>query len=421
MQVNLHSYILMIGKQKENAEQNQKYKTIMIIAVTMFVSVIVTTATIFWGFLSGRQIGNYVWVGTDKMTDLSLQIENVKKMLEKYYLGEIDYEKLEESAIKGYVAGLGDPYTEFIPKAKVTDYIETTKGNYVGIGIYMTADEKADRVKVVSVIADSPAEKAGMQAEDLIKTIDGVEYKAADLDNIPTKIKGEAESSVTIEVIRGEETLKFVIEREKVILNKVESKLLENNIGYIKIPSFDETTGQEFKEKYEELKGKNITSLIIDLRNNGGGIVSEALKIADYIVDKDSVLLYEVNKDKKETVKKAEMDPIIDVPVVLLTNGNTASSSEILAGALKDLGKAKIVGETTYGKGIIQQILTMQDGSGLKITTEEYQTPNRNKIHKVGIEPDEVVKMQVSLKDFANLKEENDTQLQKAIQILKNK
>ena len=201
-------------------------------------------------------------------------------------------------------------------------------------------------------------------------------------------------------------------------MNPVEGEVLENNIGYIEFSSFDENTAEEFKTKFEELQAQGITSLIIDLRNNGGGIVDEALQIAGYIADKDSVLLYEVDKDNNETVEKNESDPFINMPVIILTNENTASSSEILAGALKDLGKAKIVGKTTYGKGVIQQILTLPDGSGLKITTEKYLTPNRTEINEVGIEPDETVKLPESVENILNVERSQDTQLQKAIEML---
>ncbi len=239
------------------------------------------------------------------------------------------------------------------------------------------------------------------------------------METISSKIKGEEGTKVKLQIIRGEETLEFEVSREKIIVNQVEGKTLENNIGYIQIPSFDETTSSEFKTKFEELQKQNIKSLVIDLRNNGGGIVSEALKIADFIADKDSVLLYEVDKNGKETVKKSENDPIVNMPIIVLVNGNTASSSEILAGALKDLGKAKIVGTKTYGKGVIQEILTLPDGSGLKITTEEYQTPNRNKIHKKGIEPDENVELKDTVTNETQVEEKDDTQLQKAIEMLK--
>ena len=194
---------------------------------------------------------------------------------------------------------------------------------------------------------------------------------------------------------------------------------MENNIGYIQIPSFDETTSSEFKTKFEELQKQNIKSLVIDLRNNGGGIVSEALKIADFIADKDSVLLYEVDKNGKETVKKSENDPIVNMPIIVLVNGNTASSSEILAGALKDLGKAKIVGTKTYGKGIIQELHQLSDGSGLKITVSEYYTPNHNAIHKIGITPDVEIDLSEDVKQQTTIQEKDDNQLQKAIEILK--
>ena len=299
------------------------------------------------------------------------------------------------------------------------DYLDDTMGNFVGIGIYMIKNTQYDKIQVLSTIKGSPAEKEGIQAGDLIVSVNGTEYKADDMTIASNNIKGEEGTKVTLEILRGTEKLKYEIAREKVKVNQVEGKVLSNNIGYIKFTSFDETTAEDFKNQYQELAKKGIQSLIIDLRNNGGGIVDQALEIADYITTKDSVLLYEVDKNNKETVRKSEKDPIINMPVIILTNENTASASEILAGALKDLGKAKIVGTKTYGKGVIQQILKLSDGSGLKVTIEEYQTPNRNKINKVGIEPDEKVELPENISNILNLKESEDTQLQKAIEMLK--
>ena len=167
------------------------------------------------------------------------------------------------------------------------------------------------------------------------------------------------------------------------------------------------------------MQKQGIKSLIIDLRNNGGGIVDEALEIADYIADKGSILLYEVDKNNNEEIKKSENNPTITLPIIILTNGNTASSSEILAGALKDLGKAKICGTKTYGKGVIQQVLTLPDGSGLKITSQKYLTPNKTEINKIGIEPDEKVELPQEVKNALTIEEKDDTQLQKAIELLK--
>ena len=278
-----------------------------------------------------------------------------------------------------------------------------------------------NKIKILSPIKDSPAQKAGIQPGDLILSVDGEEYTGDDLTAISTKIKGEAGSTVKLQVLRDNQKIDFEIKRENIVVNPVEGEVLSDNIGYIEFSSFDENTAEEFKTKFEELKSKGITSLIIDLRNNGGGIVDQALKIADYIADKGSTLLYEVDKNNKEDVEKSGNDPIINMPIIILTNGNTASSSEILSGALKDLGKAKIVGTKTYGKGVIQQILTLPDGSGLKITTEKYLTPNRTEINKIGIEPDEKVELSSDIKNVLNIDKNQDTQLQKAIEMLKTK
>lgn len=392
----------------------------MLIAIVAFVTFMITSIGFYQYFVKGDSLNKYLTLMTsDSSKDISQTLDTYKALIEKYYLGEVDEESLKEGAIKGYIEGLNDPYTEYISKEDMEDYLADTMGNFVGIGIYMAQDPDTDEILVLAPIKNSPAEKAGIKPGDIIVSVDGEETSSKDITVVSTKIKGEEGTTVKLEVLRGTETLSFEIKRENIIVNPVEAEVLENNIGYIKFSSFDENTAEEFKTKFEELQSKGIKSLIVDLRNNGGGIVDEALEIADYFVDKDTVLLYEVDKDNNETVKKAKDKAIINMPVIILTNENTASSSEILAGALKDLGKAKIVGTKTYGKGIIQQILTLPDGSGLKITTEKYLTPNRTEINKIGIEPDEKVELPEELKDELNIEKEKDTQLQKAIELLK--
>lgn len=393
------------------------YKTIMMIIIAIFITFMVTSISVYTYFSE-----NPITISLDSKNsseDIEDKLKQYRQIIDKYYLGEIDENKLEEGAIKGYIEGLGDPYTEYISKEDMQSYLDDTMGNFVGIGIYMVQNTEYDKIQVLATIKGGPAEKVGIQAGDLILTVDGVAYTASDMTTASNNIKGESGTKVIIEILRGTETIKYELTRDKVIVNQVEGKVLSNNIGYIQFTSFDETTAEDFKAKYEELAKQGIQSLIIDLRDNGGGIVNEALEIADYATTKGSVLLYEVDKNDNETVKKAQNDPIINMPIVILTNENTASASEILAGALKDLGRAKIVGTTTYGKGVIQQILTLSDGSGLKITIEEYQTPNRNKINKAGIIPDEVVELPDNLQNALNLKESEDTQLQKAIEMLK--
>ena len=401
----------------DKERKNKIYKIIMIVAIAVFITFMVTSISLYTYFVNNPI--SITSKSSSSSKDIAGTLQKYKEIIDKYYLGDVDEEKLKEGAIKGYIEGLGDPYTEYISADEMEDYLSDTMGNFVGIGIYMVKNTEKGKIQVLAPIKGSPAEKAGIQAGDLILTVDGVDYSADEMTIASNKIKGEEGTTVTIEVLRGTETKKYELKREKVKVNQVEGKVLSNNIGYINFTSFDETTADDFKAKFEELNKQGIKSLIIDLRNNGGGIVDQALQIADYVADKDSVLLYEVDKNNKETVKRAKTDPIINMPIMILTNENTASASEILAGALKDLGKAKTVGTTTYGKGVIQQILKLSDGSGLKVTIEEYQTPNRNKIHKIGIAPDEEVKLPDSVTNVLNVTESEDTQLQKAIEMLK--
>ncbi len=399
---------------KDN-KKNRAYKIIMLVFLVAFITFLLTSIGVYQ-YLVNKDTTASLFVAD---SDIERDLKKYKNIIDKYYLGEVDEEKLREGAIRGYIDALEDPYTEYISKDDMEEYLEDTMGNFIGIGIYMVKNEENDKIQVLTPIKNSPAEKAGILPGDYILSVDGVEYKAEDMSMVSTKIKGEEGSTVKLEILRGTETKNFEIKRENIIVNPVEGKVLTNNIGYIEFSSFDENTSEEFRKKYEELKNQGITSLIIDLRNNGGGIVDEALKIADYIVEKDKVLLYEVDKNNKEEIKKSTNDPIINMPIIVLTNENTASSSEILAGALKDLGKAKTVGTKTYGKGVIQQVLTLQDGSGIKITSEKYLTPNKTEINKKGIEPDEEVKLPDTVKNILLVEEKDDTQLQKAIQMLK--
>lgn len=394
------------------------YKTIMIIVLTAFITFIIT-ALVGYNYVTKGDGAKLLVRETSSNQDLIVQLEKYKSIIDEFYLGEVNEEDLKEGAIKGYIEGLGDPYTEYISKEEMKEYMEDTLGNYVGIGIYMLLDEENGKIKVLAPMKGSPAETVGIKSGDIIETVDGEEYTKDEMSEVANKIKGKEGTTVKLGIKRGEENLEFEVTRQNIKVNPVEGKILENNIGYVQFASFDETTYEDFKAKYEELKNQGITSLIIDLRNNGGGLVDQATDIADLFVEKDTPLLYEVDKDGNEEIVKAEDDVTINIPTIILTNENTASASEILAGALKDLGKAKIVGTKTYGKGIIQQIIPLNDGSGIKITTEEYQTPNRNKIHEVGIEPDEIVELPETVTNVLEILEDQDTQLQKAIELLK--
>ena len=382
------------------------YKSIMLIALTAFITCIITTACLVEKYDIGNGTGVLSsLISSSEDTDVTTALKNIEKLIDKYYLYDVDEQKAIDGAISGYIESLGDEYTEYIPASEMTEYTESIMGNFVGIGIYMVQNTEKNVIEVLTPIKESPAEQAGMLPGDIIKSVDGVQYTGNQMTEASNNIKGEEGSKVKLEILRGEETLNFEIERKKintnpVVANKIEdtTEQLESNIGYLEISSFDEGTAEDFKTKFEQLKSEGITSLIIDLRNNGGGIVDEALAIADYIVPKGKDLLITVDKNGNEEIEKSENDPIIDMPIVVLVNENTASASEILAGALKDLDEATIVGTKTYGKGVIQQVLSLRTGAGLKVTVEEYYTPNRTQLNKVGIEPDEVVELPETVK-----------------------
>lgn len=395
------------------------YKTIMLVVIVMIVTSLVT-AVATYKYLSTTNSLSTVKT-TTSMNSLEYTLAMFRSQLEQKYMGEIDDQKLIEGAIKGYIEALGDPYTVYYTSEEMQEIMEQTNGNYVGIGIYMTLDTDKNLVTVLNPIENSPAEEAGILSGDLIIKVDGVEYTGDDMDVMASKIKGEEGTKVTLEIERDGEIKTFELTRRKVYLSHVSSKVLEDNIGYMSISDFDGGCAEEFKKEYEELEKQGITRLIIDIRSNGGGIVDEAIDIADMITDKGSTLLITKDKNGTEKITKATSDPIINMPVVVLINGYSASASEILAGALRDNEKATLVGTKTYGKGIIQELHQLSNGSGLKMTTNEYYTPNHNAIHKIGIEPDVEVELSDELKLETTVTENEDNQLQKAIEVIKLK
>lgn len=402
-------------------EENKKqkiYKIIMLIFVTALVTALITSVIVYNYAISGSLV-KYI-NSSSETSDIEKSINKIKKIIDEHYLGDVDESKLKDGALKGYVEAVGDEYTEYYTKEEMDSFEEDTLGNFTGIGIYMVKDSENNVIKVLTPIDGTPAYNTGIQPGDIISKVDGVEYTGEQMTEAANKIKGEVGTTVKLGIIRGTENLEIEIKRENIKINHVESKTLNNNVGYLKLSTFDEGCADEFKQKYDEINAnQNIKALILDLRNNGGGLVEEALNIADYFTDKDSKLLITVDKKEKEEIRKAKQSKYINVPVIVLINENTASASEILAGALRDNGIAKIVGTKSYGKGVIQEVLTLQDGTGIKITTNEYFTPNKTKINKVGIEPDETVNLPETVKSVLTVEEKDDTQLQKAQELLK--
>ena len=401
----------------ENRNTQRIYKMIMLVLIVIIVTSLVTAFTTYQ-YLSNNGI-SYSKVNTTSLEGLEYTLSQFRSELEKKYIGEINDEELIEGAVKGYVDALGDPYTTYYTKKEMKTIMEETNGNFVGIGVYMTKDLEKNAILIIKPIENLPAEKAGILPGDLITKVDDVEYTGDKLEEASNKIRGEEGTKVKLEIYRNGETKTFELTRTKVVVSHVTTKVLNNDIGYIAISDFEGECASEFETKYKQLEKQGIKKLIIDIRNNGGGIVDEALKIANMLVDKDSTLLITKDKSDKEEITKATEKPIINMPTVVLVNGYSASASEILAGALKDNGKATLVGTKTYGKGIIQELHQLSDGSGLKITVSEYYTPNHNAIHKIGITPDVEIDLSEDVKQQTTIQEKDDNQLQKAIEILK--
>lgn len=403
---------------EENKKQNI-YKIIMLVALTALITFTLTTILIY----------NKVGLSSDASNGAALQVSNenglakvlkeFKTILNQEYIGEINEENLVEGAMKGYVDALGDPYTEYLTKDEMKELMEDTSGKYVGIGVYVANNTADNTILVVGVMKGSPALEAGMQAGDIVTKIDGVAYKGEELTKATSILKGQENTTVKVTVLREGKEKELTITRKTITIEHVASKMLDNNIGYIQIDGFEDGVAKKFEEEYNKLKQNNLKGLIIDLRSNGGGVVDEATDIADLFTQKDKEILITEDKNGKEKITKAKREKIIsDIPLVILTNEGTASASEILAGALRDNYNAKLVGKNTYGKGVIQTVYKLTDGSGLKITTEQYYTPKHNKIHKVGLAPDVEVDLTKDEKGNYQTDEKNDAQLLKAIEIL---
>ena len=398
----------------EYEKRQSIYKTIMLLILVAIISFI-TATVIAYNKFGAQQKTKYVVVGNNSTSDTFTRLKNV---VDKYYLGEYDEEKMKTEAARGYIEGLGDDYSEYIPKEEYEEFYEDMVGSLVGIGIYF-GKTMNDDILIIAPIENSAAEKAGIESGDIIKKVNDFEVtKDTTSDEVSQQIKGDVGTTITMEVLRGEEIKTFEIMRENVKLHYVKTKMLEGNIGYIRLLSFDENTADEFKEKLEELISDGAKSLIIDLRNNGGGIVQEAIKIADYFLDKGTKIITIKDKNGGEQESIASQDKITDMKIKILVNEYTASASEILASALKENERAELIGIKTYGKGVIQSVFNLTDGSALKLTTNEYYTAGGNKLNKIGIEPNYEVKLPEDAYIF-NVKEEQDTQLKKAIELLK--
>lgn len=342
----------------------------------------------------------------------------LKDFLQKNYYKELDEEELMEGAIKGMFDSIEDPYTQYMNDKEFGDLMTQTSGIYGGIGIVVTPGENGF-VTVVSPIEGTPGERAGLLPGDKIISVDGVAISGDKLDSAVELMKGEVNTEVKLSILRQEKSEPFDVNiiREEIRLETVRSEVIENNIGYIRISNFDEKTAQDFETELNNLKNKGIDGLVLDLRNNPGGLLDQCVEIADMLLGEQTIVYTEDRNGNRE-IQKSDKNQF-ELPLAVLVNEGSASASEILSGAIKDGNRGKIIGTTTFGKGLVQQVRPFNDGTGFKFTISEYFTPNGINIHGTGIEPDITVELQEADIDETTGQILNDTQLTKAINTIK--
>ncbi len=403
-----------------------KKKAIMITVIIVLITNIITFGLTN---LVSVTLNNKVYVPVGEYTRLKAvynefsKVIKVENYIKQNYLGDVDEQKLLDGQLKGMLQSLGDPYSNYMTTEEFNSLLEQTSGTFGGIGVVVTPGDD-NLITVVSPIEDTPGDRAGIKSGDKIIKVNGTEFLGENMDKAVKVMKGEPNTKVVLTILRkdkdGENDI-FDLEiiREMIRVVTVKSSIIDDNIGYIKISSFDDLTYKDFKKELDKLGSHNIEGLIIDLRNNPGGLLNRTVQIADELLG-EGVVVYTQTKDGKREYDRSGKSKV-DYPLVVLVNEGSASASEILAGAIKDHNRGVLIGTTTFGKGIVQRIQDLDDGSGLKLTISEYFTPNGINIHGIGIEPDIVVELPEDVIQIGvdNLKEDN--QLRRAIEEIKSK
>lgn len=350
-------------------------------------SIILVIVTIICTSMFQITLGNKVIISKNlyelySKYDKLLGLENV---IESEYYQKVSEEDLIDGALKGLFEGLNDPYSQYYTSDEFQTLKEQTSGSFVGIGVYIGVNSENDKITIISPIEGSPAQKSGIKSGDVVVKVNGKSIESKTVDEVIKQIKGKENTTVNLTVERDGKEIDFDITRKTIVTKSVSSEVKEDNIGYLRITSFDENTYKEFKENLSNLKEKEIKGLVIDLRDNPGGLLDVCVDIADDLIGEGTIVYTKDNSGKKEYYKSDKNE--LDIPMAVLINGGSASASEILTAALVDNNKAIAIGETSFGKGLVQSVKGLKDGTGYKLTTAQYFTPNDNYINGKGITP----------------------------------
>jgi carboxyl-terminal processing protease len=412
-----------------NEEQNKKSHGGMMVFLGILLGILLTFFLLYMLYFAFRLKGIDLFgtlskiTGNTSSTDSELLSDSVVQKLQGleqaidtyYYKTDVDKSEEADGLYKGLLDSLGDPYSVYYTEEEYQELVSDTEGTYSGIGAYVSMDNDIEMPRISGFIEGSPAEEAGVQVDDIIYEVEGESTQGLELSVVVSKIKGEEGTTVHIKFYRQStgEYPEFDIERKTIESPTVSTEMKDNNIGYLRITEFDTVTYDQFIEGYTDLQEQGMEALILDLRSNPGGSLSVVCDIARQLLP-EGTIVYTVDRDGNREDYECDGKNEIQIPVVVLVNGYSASASEILSGALKDYNKATLIGTTTYGKGVVQRIFNFTDGTAIKLTISNYYTPNGNDINGVGIEPDEVLELDAE----AYAEDGTDNQLDRAIEVL---
>lgn len=398
-----------------NEENDKKIVNRIIIAtIVTLLSLLVIIAIVVVG------VSLVTISGKSNNLDYTSRIENALKMVQNKYIEDVDTETLIDGAISGIARATGDPYTRYMDEKEYNELLTSGKESYGGLGIHITYDTETEGIIILGIMPESPALEAGVKIGDIILGVDGIAVNSKTYNECVDKLKGEPETEVSLIIKRGEEAIEVKVKRKEILPNNVESEILENNIGYIRIWSFDNNVYKQFKTEYDKLRAQNIKGLVIDVRNNPGGLVADTVSILKEMLPKCDIVKL-VYKDQSEKVYKCDGKNKIDIPLAVLVNSKSASASEILASAIKDSEVGVVVGTNTYGKGIVQEVEPLEGKGALSITVAKYYTISGVEIHKNGIKPNYEVELPEEFVNANSIPKDKDTQLLKAIEYIKSK
>lgn len=410
-------------REERNRERNQKRKGRMNGVIGFILGIMTSFVLVYVGFAFAFNNGNVLSLFLKRNNKLDYKkIEEktsvLQNIIDRYFLFDEDMTKVEDGIYAGMMNGLGDPYTVYYTKEEYKALNEDTEGKYSGIGAVVSQNPNTKIITIVKIFDNSPANDAGLQVGDIIHKIDGEEVAGTDVDIlVKTKIRGEEGTSFKMTVLRGDDRKEVELDltRRSIEVETVSGKMLDNNIGYIAVSQFDAVTSEQFKSNIESLQSQGMTKLIVDLRGNPGGLLDQVVDMLDYILP-EGLVLYTEDKYGEREEYYSDGSHELKIPMVVLVNENSASASEVFTATFRDFEWGTVVGKTTFGKGIVQNVLPLGDGTAVKITTQHYYPPSGYDLHKVGIKPD----LEVDLNEGAKIGTDSDNQLSAAIDILKN-